>query len=86
MTPLLKTIWTGFLSLQPESVSPDGEFAQIISADQVVSWFEENGDKNDLPEEVTALRKVGEEDNPVVIIIGVKCECTTPAWKYQEEE
>ena len=59
----------GFLSLQPESVSPDGEFAQIISADQVVSWFEENGDKNDLPEEVTALRKVGEEDNPVVIIM-----------------
>ena len=59
----------GFLSLQPESVSPDGEFAQIISADQVVSWFEENGDKNDLTEEVTALRKVGEEDNPVVIIM-----------------
>ena len=41
----------------------------MISADQVVSWFEENGDKNDLPEEVTALRKVGEEDNPVVIIM-----------------
>lgn len=59
----------GFLPLQPESVSPDGEFAQIVSADQIVSWFEENADKADIPSEIVALQQVGEEDNPVVVIM-----------------
>lgn len=59
----------GFLPLQPETVSPDGEFAQIVTADQIVSWFEENNDKTDLPAEIVALKKVGEEDNPVVMIM-----------------
>lgn len=59
----------GFLPLQPKSVSPDGEFAQIITADQIVTWFEENADKADIPTEVAALKQVGEEDNPVVVIM-----------------
>lgn len=59
----------GFLPLQPKSVSPDGEFAQIVSADQIVSWFEENTDKTDIPTEIAALKQVGEEDNPVVVIM-----------------
>lgn len=59
----------GFLPIQPEFVSPDGEFAQIVSADQIVSWFEENADKRDLPAEIAALKEVGEEDNPVVMIM-----------------
>lgn len=69
MTPLLKTIWTVSFLYNLNQFLPMASLLQIISADQVVSWFEENGDKNDLPEEVTALRKVGEEDNPVVIIM-----------------
>lgn len=59
----------GFLPLQPESVSPEGEFAQIVPADQIVTWFEENADKADIPAEVAALKQIGEEDNPVVVIM-----------------
>lgn len=59
----------GFLPLQPESVSPDGQFAQMVTADQIVAWFEENADKTDIPTEVAALKQVGEEDNPVVVIM-----------------
>lgn len=59
----------GFIPLQPESISPDGEFAQIVPADQIVTWFEENADKADIPAEVAALKQVGEEDNPIVVIM-----------------
>lgn len=59
----------GFLPLQPESVSPDGQFAQIITADQIITWFEENADKTDIPTDIAALKQVREEDNPVVVIM-----------------
>lgn len=68
-TMAFKNDLDGFLPLQPEFVSPDGEFAQIIPVDEIISWFEENGDKAGLPEEVAALKQVGEEDNPVVVIM-----------------
>lgn len=59
----------GFLPLQPVSVSASGEFAAILPSEEVVSWFEDNTGETDIPAEVAALKKVGEEDNPVVVIM-----------------
>lgn len=59
----------GFLPLQPASVSPEGEFVQIIPAEEVVAWFEEHTSPGDIPAEVATLKKVREEDNPVVVIM-----------------
>ena len=36
-----------------------------FSSEEVVSWFEDNAGETDIPAEVAALKKVGEEDNPV---------------------
>lgn len=58
----------GFLPLDPKFITRDGEFVAILPAEDVVTWFEENG-KTDLPASVEALKKVGEEDNPVVAIM-----------------
>ena len=58
-----------FLPLQPVSVSASGEFAAILPSEEVVAWFEDNAGKTDIPAEVAALKKVGEEDNPVVAIM-----------------
>lgn len=60
---------TDFLSFQPLSVSHRGEYAGLIPADQVVSWFEENIGTKDLPKEIQILKQVKEEDNPVVVIM-----------------
>lgn len=68
-TKAIENDLNGFLPLQPVSVSPKGEFAQIISAEEVVSWFEEHTNSGDIPAEVATLKKVGEEDNPVVVIM-----------------
>ena len=32
-------------------------------------WFEDNAGETDIPAEVAVLKKVGEEDNPVVVIM-----------------
>lgn len=58
-----------FLPLQPVSVSPEGEFAQIIPAEEVVTWFEEQTSPNNIPTEIATLKKIKEEDNPVVVIM-----------------
>lgn len=57
----------GFLPLQPQSVSSQGEFVTLLSAGEIVTWFEEHG--TEMPESVKALKQVGEEDNPVVVIM-----------------
>lgn len=59
----------GFLPLQPLSVSVKGEFAALLPAEDVFNWFEGNGVDATLPAEIAALKKVGEEDNPVVAIL-----------------
>lgn len=59
----------GFLPLQPLSVSVKGEFAALFPAEDVFNWFEGNGVDATLPAEIAALKKVGEEDNPVVAIM-----------------
>ena len=58
-----------FLPLQPHTANEAGEFAQLIQAADVATWFEENASAGGLPADVEALRKVGEEDNPVIAIM-----------------
>ena len=59
----------GFLPLQPLSVSVKGEFAALLPAEDVFNWFEGNGVDAPLPAEIADLKKVGEEDYPVVAIM-----------------
>lgn len=58
-----------FLPLQPTHVSPSGEFAQLIPVEKITTWFEEHADISALPNEVKALKRIGEEDNPIVVIM-----------------
>lgn len=58
-----------FLPVQPLSVSASGEYVALLAADEVTAWFEENTGKTDIPSDVAALKKVEEEDNPVVVIL-----------------
>lgn len=64
----LKDDLTGFLPVQPMSVSSAGEYAGLISAADVVEWFEENKGIKGIPQQLKELRQIGEEDNPVVAI------------------
>ena len=57
-----------FLPLQPSFASPSGEFAQLIPASTIVEWFERNGRNEEWPEEIKALEKLTEEDNPVMLL------------------
>ena len=59
----------GFLPVRPQSVSESGEFAAYLPAYEVAEWFADNADRKDLPADIEALRKVGEEDNPVVVLM-----------------
>lgn len=60
---------TNFLPLQPTTMSANGEFAAIIPTEKVITWFEENAGKADLPDEIADLKGIGEEDNPVIVIM-----------------
>lgn len=64
----LKDDLTDFLPVQPMSVSSIGEYAGLLSAADVVAWFEENEGIKDLPQQLKELKQIGEEDNPVVVI------------------
>lgn len=64
----LKDDLTDFLPVQPMSVSSIGEYAGLLSAADVVAWFEENEGIKDLPQQLKELKQIGEEDNPVVAI------------------
>lgn len=58
-----------FMPLQPTSQSASGEWAQIIQAEKVVDWFEEQDDISNLPEEIQALKQTDADDNPIVAIM-----------------
>lgn len=58
-----------FLPLQPETSNANGEFVQLIQSAETASWFEEHPEVRNLPDDVEQLRKLGEEDNPVVVIM-----------------
>ncbi len=54
-----------FIPFQPLFAASDGTVVSLITADQIHEWFEKN--KTDNPA-LLALKNIGEEDNPVVVI------------------
>lgn len=66
----LKDDLTYFMPLQPWTVSPAGEYASLIPAEKVVEWFTDNAGKQEaLASELQVLKRVGEEDNPVIVLM-----------------
>lgn len=59
---------SGFLPLRPETISPRGEYAGLIEATAVVEWFEKHGSAK-LSPQIEHLKRVDEEDNPVIVLI-----------------
>lgn len=56
-----------FLPLQPLNVSVDGEYAGILSAEEIHEWLED--EKNAIPEKVSYLKSIQEDDNPVIVLM-----------------
>ena len=50
------------------SVSQAGEYVGLLSAADAAEWFEDNENK-EIPQQVKELKRIGEEDNPVVVIM-----------------
>lgn len=66
----IKDDLTNFQPIQPRAVSPEGEYADLVSADKVIAWLEDHaGNKESFPEELQILKQVKEDDNPVVILL-----------------
>ena len=59
----------GFMPLRPTTSSADGTFAQIMMADELAEWIEENGGPSGIPAGLEALRTISPEDNPLVILM-----------------
>lgn len=64
----MKDDLTNYLPLQPMSVSQVGEYVGLLSAADAAEWFEDNENK-EIPQQVKELKRIGEEDNPVVVIM-----------------
>ncbi|MDR3260364.1 MAG: 6-bladed beta-propeller, partial [Tannerella sp.] len=56
---------TGFLPFRPTTVSTSGEYAGLIPIDDIHAWFEAH--KTSKNDEVLKLKKLKEDDNPVVV-------------------
>ena len=59
---------THFLPLYPHTVTDKGEFVQLVNADEILEWFDENSSEA-LPDAVKSLRGLKEDDNPVVVFM-----------------
>lgn len=62
-----------FLPFFPSFINDNGELVGVISAEDVIRWFEENPKKvRLLPEHLKALENLEPEDNPIVMIAKLK--------------
>lgn len=60
-----------FMNLHLLAVSPEGDFADMIPAEDILEWFTMN-DTTSLPDNIKTLRNLKEDDNPVVVIMKTK--------------
>ena len=58
----------GFLSFRPSTCSAQGEYAQLVEAASVLTFFDRNPEAKDNPA-LAPLLGVGEEDNPIVVLV-----------------
>lgn len=59
---------TGFLPFHPSSCSEQGEFASLVWPEKILPWLGEHPEAKDHPA-LKPLLDIGEEDNPVVVIV-----------------
>lgn len=59
------------MNLHLLAVSPEGDFADMIPAEDILEWFTMN-DTTSLPDNIKTLRNLKEDDNPVVVIMKTK--------------
>lgn len=57
-----------FLPFHPAACSPQGEYAQLVEATNVLDFLNEHPETKDNPA-LAPLLKLGEEDNPVVVLV-----------------
>lgn len=57
-----------FLPFRPSACSAQGEYAQLVEAADVVDFLDENPEAKD-NSALAPLLKIGEEDNPVVVLV-----------------
>jgi hypothetical protein len=57
-----------FLPFQPISVSSSGEYAGLITVDDIHEWFEKHGTR-DASKAVLPFQQLKEDDNPVVVLL-----------------
>ena len=57
-----------FLPFRPSTCSTQGEYAQLVEAADVVDFLDENPEAKD-NSALAPLLKIGEEDNPVVVLV-----------------
>lgn len=65
----MKDDLTSFMPLRPMTVSSAGEYIGLLPAGEVAEWFDEHEDDQDIPQQVKELKRIGEEDNPIVVIM-----------------
>nr|WP_325288091.1 hypothetical protein [uncultured Bacteroides sp.] len=57
-----------FLPFRPSACSAQGEYAQLVEAADVLDFLDENPEAKD-NSALAPLLKIGEEDNPVVVLV-----------------
>ena len=57
-----------FMDIHPLSASPEGDVADLIPAEKILTWFDENKSAQ-LPASLKKLKSLKEDDNPVVVIL-----------------
>jgi hypothetical protein len=60
---------THFLPLQPRTVSGSGEYAGLLEAGDILSWFEKHRNNANIPAKVQRLKQLDKEDNPVLVFM-----------------
>lgn len=58
----------GFLPFRPLSCSTQGEFVSLVWPEDILPWLDEHPEAKNNPA-IAPLLQIGEEDNPVVIIV-----------------
>lgn len=64
----LKDDITGFMPVQIRKATASGEYIGLVQASKIVEWMDAHAGEN-LNQQLEILKKVKEEDNPVVIIM-----------------
>lgn len=60
---------TNFIPFQPLTVSGKGEFAGLILPEEIHEWLDKKEGNGKIPEPISRLKNIKEDDNPVIIVM-----------------